>query len=220
MPKISVGFKFGKCCRNANASASTPARLCAPSNRIFCPPGRVTSCNRPGQFTWARPVRIWVALTGICDCKTPTVASIHTPPGLGLGLGVFGVGRGGGLRLGDGFGGDADVLTGGIGGEVEQEAAAGGVAAVLELRASDDRARQLGPAVLVEGVETFGDPGTVGGDGAGEEIAAGERGLGGEGERDAGEVGQRGGDVGEVHGVGADAGGETGGDEEERPGWP
>lgn len=65
-------------------------------------------------------------------------------------------------------------------------------------------------------MEAFGDPGTVGGDGAGEEVAAGERGLGGEGERDAGEVGQRGGDVGDVHGVGADAGGEAGGDEEER----
>ena len=59
----------------AARKASTPATLCAPSSRIFWPSGFLINCKRPGQFTFCKPSRIFSSLTGICGCKTSTVAS-------------------------------------------------------------------------------------------------------------------------------------------------
>jgi hypothetical protein len=60
-PTMNVsGTPAGKAARRA----STPATLCAPSSRIFCPSGFSINCKRPGQFTFCKPSRIFSSRDG------------------------------------------------------------------------------------------------------------------------------------------------------------
>lgn len=74
-PRINVGRTPGHSSAIPSRNASAPAELCAPSRSTVEPPGRATTCIRPGQDTCSNPERMSAMETGQRSSSTRAVAN-------------------------------------------------------------------------------------------------------------------------------------------------